>query len=238
MKFTLSGILLFFVLFADCQQGSRTNLNIYAGDCRMQKHILISADTLWLYRQDTLVQKTPLSIGEGVRDPIVIHNLLPGQYRLAFVNIYGQHIDKSISIPDSGDYTCRICPDQLGNQRLNTLSRLKIGESINLRFKETSCFGDGEARLRITRKEGYYIAHLQDHENGVLRRLTVKLTRQMESDFTSFENELRYLKDGGRCTTQDYYTIESKYGTFTKRDGFCNWTGFYLLKRAFFGDID
>jgi len=238
MKFITTGFLVFFIHYANCQQVLRTNLKVYTGDCRMHEHTLISPDTLWLHRQDTLVQKTVLRIGQGARDPIIIHDLLPGKYQLSFVNIYGQRMRKTLNVPDSGEFTFRICQDQTDDQRVNTLSKLKIGESVSIWFKQTGCFSDGNARLRITRKSGFFMALLDDHGNGSHMILTAKLTPKMESDFTGFENELRLIKDGGRCTTQDYYTIESKYGAYTKRDGFCNWEGFYFLKQSFFGQSE
>ena len=235
MKVAITGLFSFLILFVNCQVIPRTDLNVYVSDCRMQEHILISADTLWLYKQDTLVQRTILSIGQGMRDPIIIHNLLPGKYQLSFVNIYGQQISKILNVPGSGVFTCRICPDQTNDLAVNTLSKLNIGESVCLRFKETGCFADGSALLRITRKKGCFVASLDDRENGSHKVYTQKLTPKMEADFTDFENQLRLIKDGGLCTTQDCYTVESKYGTFSKRDGFCYWEGFYLLKRSLFG---
>jgi hypothetical protein len=234
----LLSIIFLILRFSGYSQGNNgTNLNIYATDCRMLGYPLDSKDTLWIYKTDTLIQRIPLRIGQGVRDPIVIRNLTPGPYRLTFVNTFGQHINKKIDIPDSAEYTYRICPDELAEQRVNTLSRLKTGESIILRFKETSCWVDGNAQIRIIRKKGYFIASLKGHLNGNYITRSIKLTKEMEFDFTRFENELRFIKNGGRCTTKDYYTIESKYGTFVKMDGFCNWDGFSFLKSSLFGQL-
>jgi hypothetical protein len=166
MKVTITFFLLLFAYTGYSQGSNGTNLNIYAADCRMLGYPLVSKDTLWIYKTDTLVQRIPLRIGQGVRDPIVIRNLTPGPYRLTFVNTFGQHINKTIALPDSAEYTYRICPDELAEQRVSTLSRLKIGESVTLRFKETSCMIDGDAQIRITRKNGYFSASLKDHENG------------------------------------------------------------------------
>lgn len=204
----------------------------------MQDHILISKDTLWIYRQDTLVQRVLVRTGQGVREPIVINNLVPGEYQLTFVNMYGQHIDRTISLPDSAEYSYKICPDELVEHPVNTLSRLKTGESVTLHFKQTSCGINGDAQLRITRKNGYFQASLKDHENGKYRKMSVTLSTEMEFNFTRFENELKFIKNAGRCTAQDYYTIASKYGTYAKRDGSCNWDGFYFLKTSLFGQAE
>ena len=95
-------------------------------------------------------------MGQEGRDQIVIRNLTPGPYQLTFVNTFGQHINKLIDIPDTAEYTYRICPDELAEQRINTLSRLKTGESIILLFKETACFAGGNSQIRITRKKGVF----------------------------------------------------------------------------------
>jgi hypothetical protein len=96
---------------------------------------------------------------------------------------------------------------------------------------------DGNAQIRITRKMGYFIAFLKGHLNGDDITRDVKLTKEMEFDFTRFENELRFIKKGW-CTTMDYYTIQSKYETYTKTDGSCNWGGFYFLKSSLFGQLE
>lgn len=59
----------------------------------------------------------------------------------------------------------------------------------------------------------------------------------MEFDFIRFENELRFIKKGW-CTTMDYYNIRSKYGTYIKTDGSCNWGGFYFLKNSLFSQSE
>jgi len=235
--FSLIFILLAFTGYS--QERKDITLNIYSGDCRPEPpHALYWQDTIWIYKHDSLVKKMIPGPYIGTRDPITVNHLIPGVYRLVFTNIYSQRADHLITIPDTSVFAFRICPDELTDQQVNTLAGLKIGESIRLGFKETSCGVDGDAELEITRKNGYFIAVLKDHENGYYNSLTVKLTPKMESDFTRFENELRFVNDNGRCTTQDYYTIKSKYGVYAKRDGTCEWAGFYFLKNSLMGPTE
>jgi hypothetical protein len=83
----------------------------------------------------------------------------------------------------------------LAEQRFKTLSRLKTGEFISLRFKETSCMVDDDAQIRIIRKKGYFITSLHGHLNGRYISKNIKLTEQMEYDLIRFENELKFIKN-------------------------------------------
>jgi len=53
--------------------------------------------------------------------------------------------------------------------------------------------------------------------------------------FIAFENELRKARNAG-CTTQDYYSVRSKYWSCQVQDGSCSWGGFYTLKVSLFGE--
>jgi len=80
------------------------------------------------------------------------------------------------------------------------------------------------------------MASLETYNNNEkVKTEAVRLTQKMELDFTRFENELKHIRNKGFCTTRDYYMVESKYESFTRMDGLCNWNGFYFLKRSLFG---
>jgi len=81
MKAAATLILVFSTLFAYAQEGRGTNLNIFAGDCRIE-NILLSIQTQFGYLEVILSFKMPpVPIGRKTRDPIVIKNLQPGGYQ-------------------------------------------------------------------------------------------------------------------------------------------------------------
>jgi hypothetical protein len=231
MKNTFVLIFLMLAITGYSQGGNDITLNIYSGDCRLEApHALYLQDTIWIYRQQTLVQKIIPAPYTGVRNPIIVNHLTPGDYRLIFTNTYSQRVDKAVTIPDTSMFDVRICPDELSEYPVNSLSLLNKNESLQLIFKSTSCMVDADERVTIVRKAGYFVATLkcQDYKRSVT------LSNQQVAEFTRFENELRHIPAGGGSTTQDYYTLRSKTGIYRKRDGNSNWEGYYFLKHSLF----
>jgi hypothetical protein len=232
MKISVLHILFLFILSGYCRNSYATTLKIYSGDCRLNPpHVLIGSDTIRIYRGETLVKMITSSIFRSVREPLVVENLSPGPYEIIFVNTFEQKVNKTITIPDTTEFSYRICPDELIKYPLNSLALLKENESIILYFKSTNCMVDSKEQLKIVRKKAHIEATLRIGNIST----TIVLTKEKEDDFARFENELHCLKGDAMCTTQDYYTLRSKSGTFAKRDGTCNWEGYYFLKNSLFG---
>lgn|SRR5665213_3085918 len=159
--------------------------------------------------------------------------LLMISYLLPLFALYGKQVSKLITIPDTTDeYELQLCPDDLFDSSLNSLSALKNSDSLKIIFSSSGCFRQDTETLIITRRDNLFVAKLTDGTKGK----SITLNQSSIDAFKRFENEIREIKNNYRCTTVDTYTIISKSWTLKKVDGGCAWSGFYFLKKAFFGE--
>ena len=113
-------LFLFLFILSGYSKGiSATTFKIYSGDCRLNPpHVLMGSDTIWIYRGETLVKMITSSLSRFVSEPLVVENVTPGPYQVFFVNLFGQKANKQITIPDTTEFSYRICPDELMDIRL------------------------------------------------------------------------------------------------------------------------
>jgi hypothetical protein len=144
-----------------------------------------------------------------------------------------------------------VCPDKLLTYPQNTLTKLQDKDTISIDFHSQGCFHTDVLKLTITKENDKFIARLYSvywyyvkkkrkttiqYKDGAILKIAI-MTNQNIQDFTRFENELNYAREGG-CTSTDWYDIKSKYLNIKKTDGTCSWDGFYYLKKSFFGEIE
>jgi hypothetical protein len=241
-------ILFFITVQAAGQTMDTAHILLRTGHCRSAQYFNPTIpDSVRLFRQPEDILITTVYTRHEHRYPISL-TLPKGSYRLVYPNIYGQIIDKKYSFYEDTATEVALCPDSLINYPQNTLARLKNKESITITYQSQGCFHNFFNRIILRRVYDhiqarlygdtmeYYLkgdsVHYRPKRNVLIGRKT--LTPEDSLAFIGFENELRARHKGG-CTTQDYYTIKSKYWNCHIRDGGCTWPGFYSLTTAWFG---
>jgi len=115
----------------------------------------------------------------------------------------------------------------------NSLSKLKIGDTIKLEYHSRGCFYYEDEMLIIYKENQMTVAELQSGRN--LHR--VSLSKSQIRAFNRFENKLRVLKDNYDCTTVDTYILISKSLALKRTEGRCSWNGFDRLTKSLFGEV-
>jgi len=193
-----------------------------------QPNTFIMADNVQFFRlpEDQPALTPDLKHWHGQPMPL---NIYPGDYRIAYRNMFGQTVNKNCRLYQDSMYIY-LCPDSLTSYPDNTLVRLRDKDSLVIDVQITGCFNYNKKRLVICCKGQQLEAAYYKN-----KWLTKTLTRDNVSQFIRFENELQHVRDHD-CTTTCYYIIKSKYLTLNKTVGDCSWGGFFTLTTAWFGE--
>lgn len=157
-----------------------------------------------------------------------------GNYRIVYPNIYGEMVDKKYALYNDTAIELRLCPDSLMAYPENTLSKLTNKDRLIVDYHSIGCFNNNIEKLTITRIKGQLTARLYEQKKHILLKAKILSGKDILA-FVAFENELRKAHKAG-CTTQDYYSVRSKYWSCEIQDGSCSWGGFYTLKTFLFGE--
>jgi len=243
-------IILLLISITSCGQTQMTTIiKLSVGDCRKNVPYSSRADTIFFYKlpEDTLIFKV---IPRQHRQfPIKLENIVVGEYKLKFKNIFKQSVIRYVSLTEQETNSIILCPDNLLDYPQNTLSKLQDDDTITINFQSQGCFHAYNFKILITKQGEKYQAKLYDTKwryvtqkkktkmviRGDSLVKTVMLTKKNIQDFSKFENELNFVTNDG-CTTTDWYEVKSKYLIKNVTDGGCSWTGFYYLRESFFGD--
>jgi hypothetical protein len=223
-------------LVAFGQTHKKLTLELSTGDCRKNDQVRTGyKDTIQFFQDNKLTnQIIPLNYYQW---PIDIEDFNSGTYKVVYRNLYGKQVSKFITIPETADeYELQLCPDELMDYSLNSLSVLKQNETIEVSFASSGCFHQNREILIITRKGKEFIAKLTTKTYKKTKMKSAILNQEAIDAFKRFENEIRQVEDSYGCTTVDTYTISSKSWRIKRTDGGCAWDGFYFLKKAFFGN--
>ena len=240
MKYIILIFLFCFSKTCFAQQRGTSIIRLSSGDCRKNEvYSFHGPKTITVYKlpEDTLVYT--IAPGRYNTWPIDLNNIDTGNYKLAYTNFYNEEIIEKIQVTNQQVNQIFICPDKLLAYPQNTLVKLKNKEVITINFESHGCFHSHYEKLIISKEKNNFIAKLykvvsNKNENiKVVLLNTVVMNQKNIEDFTRFENELNFAKDGG-CTTIDSYSVISKYLNVKKNDGSCNWDGFYFLKQSLF----
>jgi hypothetical protein len=240
-------IFLSLTTFAQTVKSSKVILSI--SDCRGNNpYTGYRGDTVLFFKlpEDTLAFKI---IPRKYRKfPINLDNIPVADYKLKYKNNFKQDMTMVVNVNGQNENFISICFDTLLSYTQNTLNKLQNKDTISIGFHSQGCFGGDNVRILITKRIDEFIATLfyTETEYVVKNKKTysrkerpasksIVLTEKNIKDFTRFENELNFAKDGG-CTTTDEYSIKGKYLNVQKTDGNCSWDGFYNLRKSFFGD--
>mgnify|MGYP003575017415 CR=1 FL=1 len=225
-------------------------------DCRDKSdQPYMGIDTLIVYKADGLkIAGFLLPVDWNHTDTVVLSE--KGIYHVVYANVFGQTVDKKVNIQEKASVVINLCTDSLvsydNNEILgvNRLHNLSDGESIIISFERRGCFEFRTEQIKITLKNGKYIAQQYSmrrkqkknrqiggwrwkYKRDGLIAQTV-LTKQQQADFLRFENELQQITLIG-CTTSDHYNITSASGLSIDRvDGSCEWNGYDFLEASFF----
>jgi hypothetical protein len=213
-------------------------LKLSTGDCRKNQHVRIGyRDTIQFFQNNKLTnQIIPMNYHQW---PIDVENFNSGTYTVHYRNLYGKKVSKLITISDTTDKCeLQLCPDELLDYSLNSLSALQNKDSIKIIFSSSGCFNQDRESLIVTRQDNLFIAKLNIKTFKEKTTKSLTLNQTAIDAFKRFENEIREVKDSYGCTTVDTYTMISKSWTIKRVDGGCAWDGFYFLKKAFFGKTE
>ncbi len=249
MKLIIQITLILFSVTSFGQTQKTTTIKLSTGDCRKNEAYSWRADTILFYKlpEDTLIFKV---IPRQYRQfPIKLDNIPVAEYKLKFKNNFNQLVIKDIRLTDQETNSIILCPDKLLNYPQNTLSKLQDQDTIAINFHSQGCFHTTVSKILIIKQGDKYLARLYDVNWGYVPKKkrtkmvnrgdslvkSVTMTIQNIQDFNRFENEINFVNDGG-CTTTNWYDIKGKYLNIKATDGSCSWSGFYYLRKSFFGD--
>jgi hypothetical protein len=249
MKASLVFFLTFLSLTTFAQTAKTSKVILSISDCRGNNpYTGFRGDTVSFFKlpEDTLAFKI---IPRKYRKfPINLDSIPVSDYKIKYRNSFKQNVTMVVKVSEQNENFISICFDRLLNYTQNTLKKLKDNDTISIAFHSKGCFGGENLRIVITKKMDEFIATLFYTETDYVVKSkktysrkersaskSIVLTEKNIKDFVRFENELNFAKDGG-CTTTDEYSIKGKYLSIQKTDGNCNWDGFYILRKSFFGD--
>jgi hypothetical protein len=235
---TMIFFLFAFAGFSSRAQRAKASLKVSVKDCRTGQ--TDDYATIRLYRLSADTPSYIISKRRPDKDFRVIKRFVPSTYRLQYENLYRQKINKTVALDSQGLNQLAICVDELQDYPVQTLERLKEGDSIVIKYVSMGCFYRVVCSLSVVKISDAYEATLYRGprwrpsflDEGSSERITTRLTPQNIADFTRFENEMNHIPQGG-CTTVDYYVISRDR---IVSDAGCAWEGFYHLCRSFFGN--
>lgn len=248
MKVVLSILLLLNVFCCLAQQEKETTLFLTSIHCGSNNLDCFSNDTILVYNlPENKLIKTVVS-NRYMNAEIAIKNIAVSSYKIEYKNIFGKRIDTTVKLNNTEKNRVQLCRNKLSSYPQNTLVKLQDKDSIVVYFHSQGCFHSYANKILIEKEKGLFIAKLYNadwlypkekeetynYEDGSLLKTVVLSNKQIE-DFMKFENELNFASKGF-CTTEDYYTIKSKYFNLHKIDGNCDWNGFRHLRKLFFGE--
>ncbi len=250
MRLILQLLLLFYSIATFGQAQKTTTVRLSTGDCRSNEALSWrNPDTVTFYKLPEAALVYTIIPRQYRQWPIEIENVPTGNYKLIFENNYGQEVTRQITLTEKPANSIEICPDKLVEYKESVLAQFQDKDTISINFHSQGCFHTDVQKLVITKENDKFIARLYNvswyyvkkkgktimqYRDGAILK-TVTMTSQNIEEFTRFENELNYARDGG-CTTTDWYDVKSKYLNIKKTDGSCTWNGFYYLSKSLFGE--
>jgi hypothetical protein len=241
---------LFITTFSALGQAPQmTTIQISTNNCQMEEFLWTGLDTVFFYRlpKDTLAYV--IMPGQAMTWPAKIKNAVTGNYRVRYMNNYGQEMNKVVTLTGKPINNVALCPDKLSAYPQNTLAQLREKDSIVVWIHSSGCYHASGSKIVITKVKGQFVARLYDaswkyvkkgdqmvveFNDGELLQTTT-MSKQGIQGFIRFENELNYVNDR-YCTSTDLYNVKSKYLNVNKTDGSCSWNGAYHLRRSIFGE--
>jgi hypothetical protein len=237
--------LLFILSISSCisAQDEKKGLRLWFLDCRNNpKESSWTDPKLRIYKLpgNLLVHQKKSSHWDNTGD-IIIKNFKAGKYRIEYDNRYRQRVSRVYTL--KGTYNeLDFCQDELEpGKTMNSLSEMKIGDSIVVNYHTVGCEHFSRIRLVINRDSNQVSAIVYGRQYAIdnVRQDTITqrliLTQDQQQAFTRFENELQFAYDRG-CTTTDDYEFIVNGETRKYIDGTCKWYGFQYLLEKFVGE--
>jgi len=114
-------------------------------------------------------------------------------------------------------------------------SHAQVEEISQLTVVGASCAGIDTMSLILYKENNVISAHVTwKGSNLALTPNSAVLTEKQYALYRRFVKELKKLKEGGSCTTQDLYKLVERGKVIEKMDGHCEWFGIdKLLKQLF-----
>ncbi len=251
MKNLLVLVCLLLPVCCSARAGKTVKLTVMIADCRdTTGGYEAYFDTLFVYGFNGNLAGKYAEDDTAWPKQVVINDLSPGRYKLRYMNLHQQWMEKYYTLADSTDNIITLCIDSAKSYKHNTLSKLKGNDRLVVAYTSLSCGGYRRDRLIVRKKGSQFIATIYtlildfDHRRPLEdipvlgRRLLgeIVLTDKQIEGFTRFENELRLNHDGG-CTTSDSYKVTSKYFNGHFIDDSCEWYGFAIIE-GYFPDFE
>jgi hypothetical protein len=158
-----------------------------------------------------------------------------GPYTLQYPNIFGQNIQKSLTI-DGLTNTIAVCVDEFVDTKKTTfIGALKATDKLEIQYYWPCC--------DINEKATFYIkdsVHYGELFKGKKKRKTKKLTNEQVQFLIDFEKKLNHIQNGQHnCEIKECYSLYFN-GNLELRhfDETCDWSGFAKLKKIIFAIED
>ncbi|QEC44752.1 hypothetical protein [Pseudobacter ginsenosidimutans] len=162
---------------------------------------------------------------------------------LVFMQVFTNRVAKPFVTMKNADTMAVYNKNSVGYTN-GILSALEIGETLQIWYQMSGCFGDKGYELKIIRKSNGLVAELFHWESTLIQNLlnfycnddfisSARMDAASMAAFREFEATWPILRPGG-CTTTTYYTIKSNYMNTALTDGGCGNDDFdNLLKKIF-----
>lgn len=226
------------IKFIDSREGGVSNYNSFNDD-----------DSLLLYKIEN-----NFIVGRicdfSISDSIFMDNLDTGLYHFKYRNMFGESIDKIISVNVGHHSNIVIAADSLISYDNDILDDLSKGDSLTLYYKRSGCFEYDVKKISIT-KDSVFVARLYDCtfeylpegdksiQNGLYipgpLMKEVRMDNKQVAAFVRFENELNAIIYRNCTTVTLYKLIDSNGFILNREDGGCDWDGYAYLEEALFG---
>ncbi len=165
----------------------------------------------------------PKEIAVSLDQNIKLDSIKEGKYSFVYESIFGETINKEISVDDSKTYRIAINPDLLiKKNKKSILGNLK-NSVAKLVFESRGCFHLKKDSIEIVNKENKYFIR---RKNGSLK----PIDKTIWAYFVKTENKIREIPENGGCTTRDEYIFYHKGISDTIHDGTCEFSVWMGLK--------
>ena len=177
--------------------------------------------------------------GEIIRDSIenkegkfVIKNLSKGNYKIEFTNIYGQIIQKDISV-NKLKSKIKICIEEFNDTGEETFfQKLTTKNILELKFNSWGCSHWEKGKINFFQNDNDLFGELIENGNPSIRK---KLSSNDLQYLIIFERKLRQIKNNEwGCTTEDSYHLTMGKEHLKIIDETCDWNGYYKMKKEIF----
>ena len=177
-----------FIFLLSFSAFSQIGLSVRLKRIQSKNDIAFIVDTLKIYKDSLLFKKIPYP------DTFALYENVPNaDYKFCFNNIFGEKIEKNITLTETNNILGRqeinLYVDQLQNPNSKKLfiKKLKDDETLIIKLKSSGCFNSGADSIKIYKKDNKFTLKY--------KRKNRKLKTSDIEAIEMYENELRNLPE-------------------------------------------